>query len=76
MLKITSITALGALVFLTATPFMAIFRDWKDYIFIVSGLAIVVLSIMIRRELNKVLKVLHGDETESIKDTYIENNPQ
>lgn len=76
MKKISSITALGVLILVVASPFVAISRDWKSYIFILVGLAIIILSLLIRKELHKVLKVLPGESTESIKDTYVENNPQ
>lgn len=76
MIKISSITAIGVLILLVASPFIAISRDWKDYIFIACGLAIIILSILIRKELHRVLKVIHGDTPEIIKDTYVENNPQ
>lgn len=76
MIKISSITALGVLILLVASPFIAIPIDWKSYVFMVCGLAIIVLSVMIRKELHKVLKVIHGETPEIIKDTYVENNPQ
>ena len=76
MKKTSSITALGALILLVASPFMSISRDWKNIILMLSGVAIIVLSIMLRTELHKVLKVIHGEDKESIKDTYVENNPQ
>jgi hypothetical protein len=58
-----------------ASPFVSISRTWKDYFFMVAGLAIFILSLLIRRELHKVIKMIHG--TEEIKtDTYVENNPQ
>jgi FtsH-binding integral membrane protein len=75
MVKISSITALGFLVLLVASPFISISRDWKDYIFIASGLAIIILSFLIRKELHKVIRVVHGIE-EIKSDTYVENNPQ
>jgi hypothetical protein len=76
MKKISSITAIGILILLVASPFIAISRDWKTYIFMASGLAIIALSILIRKELHKVLKVIHGETPETIKDTYVESNPQ
>jgi len=76
MKRISAITAIGALILLVASPFIAIPRDWKSYIFMASGLAIIILSILIRKELHKVLKVIHGDTPEIIKDTYVESNPQ
>ncbi len=76
MQKISSITILGFLIILVASPFIGISGSWKDMFFIICGLAIIILSLLIRRELHKVLRILHGEETESVKDTYVENNPQ
>ncbi len=75
MKKISSITALGVLVLIVASPFIAISREWKSYIFMVCGLAIIILSLFLREELHKVLKIIH--ETMEVKsDTYVENNPR
>jgi len=75
MIKISSITAIGVLVLLVASPFVSISRDWKDYILMLSGLAIIILSMMLRKELHKVIRIVHG--VHEIKaDTYVENNPQ
>ena len=75
MIKISSITALGFLVLIVASPFFAIPRNWKEIILVVSGIAIVVLSFLIRQELHKVIRIVHG-VTEEKSDTYVENNPQ
>ena len=75
MIKISSITGLGFLVLVVASPYFAIFGSWKNYILMISGLAIIVLSLMLRKELHKVIRIVHG--VEEIKtDTYAENNPQ
>jgi hypothetical protein len=76
MKKISSITALGLLIMLVASKYVAISRDWKEIILIICGLAVFILSLLLRQELHKVLRALHGDERISIKDTYVENNPQ
>lgn len=39
------------------------------------GLAILVLSILLRKELHKVIRIVHGVE-EIKSDTYVESNPQ
>jgi sulfite exporter TauE/SafE len=75
MKKISSITALGALVLLVASPYIAISRDWKTYLLMLAGLAIIILSLMLRKELHKVIRIVHGVE-EIKSDTYVENNPQ
>jgi hypothetical protein len=75
MKKISSITAIGVLVLLVASPFMNISRTWRDYILMACGLAIIILSFLIRKELHKVIRIFHGVE-EVKSDTYVENNPQ
>jgi len=76
MKKISTLTAAGVLVILIATPYTGVYREWKVYTLVILGLVIAILSVSIRKELHKVLKVIHGDDKESIKDTYVENNPQ
>jgi hypothetical protein len=75
MIKISSISGLGLLVLLVASPFVAIPRTWKDWILMACGLAVIILSILIRKELHKVIRIIHGVE-EVKSDTYVENNPQ
>jgi len=75
MKRISSITALGFLVLLVASPFISISREWKDFILMISGLVIVILSFLIRKELHKVIRIFNGVE-EIKSDTYVENNPQ
>ena len=75
MKKISAITALGFLILITASPFISISRDWKSYALMVFGLAVIILSFLIRKELHKVIRIVHG--VEEIKaDTYVENNPK
>lgn len=75
MIKISSITALGFLIALVGSPLISIPRGWKEIILVISGIGIVTLSFLIRAELHKVIRVVHGlDEVKS--DTYVENNPQ
>jgi len=75
MKKISSITGLGILVLIVSSPFMFISQEWKNYVLMIAGLAITVLSLMIRKELHKVIKIVH-DVHEAKADTYVENNPQ
>ncbi len=75
MIKISSITVLGFIVTIISSPLIRISRDWKEIILVISGLSIIVLSFLIRVELNKVVRTLHGLE-EIKSDTYVENNPQ
>jgi hypothetical protein len=74
--KRASIEKYIILILLVASPFIAISRDWKSYILMVLGLAVIIFSLTLRKELHKVLKVIHGEDKESIKDTYVENRPQ
>lgn len=75
MIKISSITVLGFIITIISSPLIRISRDWKEIILVISGLSIIVLSFLIRVELNKVVRTLHGLE-EIKSDTYVENNPQ
>ncbi len=74
MVKISTISGLGILIAIMGAGFLGFPIEWKNFIYIVSGLLITVLSILIRRELIEVIKNLH---TEVIKtDTFSENNPK
>jgi len=75
MFKISSITIVGVLVLLVASPFVALPRDWKDYFLMLCGLAIIIVSLLLRKELHKVIRIVHGVH-EIKSDTYVENNPQ
>lgn len=75
MKKISSITIIGFLVLLVASPYISVYREWKSYFLMLAGLTIVILSFLIRRELHKVIRIFR--EAEEVKtDTYAENNPQ
>jgi len=73
MVKISSIFVLGIIVLLT--PFSGFPFEWKETIYIISGLAIIVFSLLIRKELHEVLRAIHNKE--DIKnDTFSESSPQ
>lgn len=73
MKKISSITALGFLIIIT--HFAGLYREWTDWAYIIYGLLIIILSLSLRKELHKVIRLVHGaDEVKS--DTYVENRPQ
>ena len=74
MVKISTIFGLGVLVFLTGTGFLGLPLDWKNFIYIASGLAIAALSILLRRELHEVLRHLHSDEVKT--DAFTERMPK
>lgn len=75
MKRISTVSILGFLVLLVASPYVAVSRVWKDYFLMLAGLVILVLSILIRKELHKVVRLVNG--AEDIKsDTYVESNPQ
>jgi hypothetical protein len=69
MVKISTIFALG--IFVVLIQYLGIPADWKNNLYILSGIFIVALSVMIRKELNVVLKHLHDDVIQT--DTFTEN---
>ena len=71
MVKISTIFALG--IFIALIPFLGLPFDWKTFLYVVSGLSITALSILIRKELNVVLKHLHSDVVKT--DTFAESTP-
>jgi len=73
MVKISSIFVLG--LFVALMPFSGFPIAWKNTLYILLGLAIVVLSVLIRRELHEVLRRLH-DSHEIKTDTFSQNSPQ
>ncbi|MFH1454847.1 MAG: hypothetical protein ABIF22_00770 [bacterium] len=74
MIKISTITGLGVLVAVVGMGFLGFPIEWKNFIYVVSGILIAVLSVLIRNELVEVIKHLH---TEVIKtDTFSESNPK
>ena len=72
MIKISTIFALG--IFTALIQYLGIPADWKNGLYILSGVTIVVLSALIRKELNVVLKRLHDDVIQT--DTFAENAPK
>jgi hypothetical protein len=73
MVKISSIFVLGILVVLM--PFSGFPFEWKNFIYIVCGATIIILSLLIRKELHEVLRAMHNDEV--IKTgTFTESIPQ
>ena len=56
-------------------PFTGFPYGFKMFLYIVFGLAILVLSILIRRELHEVLKTLHPGTTPK-NDTFVESEPE
>jgi hypothetical protein len=73
MVKISSIFVLGILVVLM--PFSGFPFEWKNATYIICGLAIIILSLLIRKELHEVLRALHNNDV--IKaDTFTESIPQ
>ncbi len=60
MVKISTIFALGVLTALV--QFSGFPKSFKDFLYIVFGLAIAILSYLIRKELLEVLKHLHDIE--------------
>jgi len=76
MIKISTIFALG--IFIAIIPFTGLPNDaafpLKNILYIVCGLAVTILSIIIRKELEEVVRHLH---TEVVKtDSFSENAPK
>jgi len=71
MVKISTIFGLGILV--VFTQFLGFPASWKDFIYIVSGLFIAVLSVLIRRELLDVLRRMHAEPVSA--ETFAESKP-
>jgi hypothetical protein len=75
MIKISTIFALG--IFVALIPFLGLPNDstlpLKNILYVVSGLAITILSVLIRKELEAVIKHLHSDVVKA--DTFTESNP-
>ena len=59
MIKISTITGLGALIVITALGFLGFPIEWKNFIYVVSGMLIVIFSLLIRKELESVVKHLY-----------------
>jgi hypothetical protein len=72
MIKISTIFGLGVLIFFT--PFLGLPMGGKNFIYIVSGLLIVILSVLIRRELHEVLRKMHTENVST--ETFSESKPQ
>ncbi len=67
MVKISTIFALGiltALVQFTGFP-----KSFKDFLYVVFGIAIAILSYLIRKELLEVVRHLHDIEPKSSTDS-------
>lgn len=76
MVKISTIFVLG--IFIALIPFSGFPNDSsfpvKNILYILSGLAVTVLSILIRKELEEVVRNLHSDVIKT--DTFSESNPK
>ncbi len=75
MIKISTIFALG--IFIAVVPFSGLPNDSafpvKNILYIVSGLSVTVLSILIRKELEEVVKHLYTTDvvkTEAFSESY------
>jgi len=72
MIKISTIFALG--IFIALIPFSGFPIEWKNTLYIISGLLVTVLSVLIRRELEEVIKHSYTDVVKT--DTFSESNPK
>lgn len=60
-------------IIIALTPFSGFPSAWKEFIYIICGVLIAILSILIRRELHEVLRMMHNDDAKS--DTFSQNTP-
>ena len=74
MIKISTITGLGVLVAVLGTGFLGFPIEWKNFLYIVSGILIVVLSVLIRKELEKVLRHIYLGEVKN--EIFSESGPK
>lgn len=74
MIKISTITGLGVLIAVLGSGFLGFPIEWKNFLYVVSGISIVVLSILIRKELEKVVKHLYTGTVKT--DTFSESTPK
>ena len=72
MVKISSIFALGVLI--SVMQFLGFSSDIKNSFYFLSGITIIVLSVLIRGELHEVLRHLHGVEIKT--NTFSQSAPQ
>ena len=72
MVKISTIFALGVLI--AVMQFFGFFSEIKNYFYFLAGVAVAVLSILIRGELHEVLRHLHGVEIKT--NTFSQSAPQ
>ena len=71
MIKISTIFVFGIIVALV--PYSGFPSGTKTFFYVFSGVLIAVLSLLIRRELHEVLRVLHGEEK---NDTFSQSVPK
>ena len=70
MIKISTICGLGA--FIILIRYSGLPMDWKNFLYVVSGLSIIILSLLIRKELFEVLRRIHTENVtaETIKTLF------
>lgn len=71
MIKISSIFGLGIVIALI--PLSGFPLYWKNFLYMLSGILIATFSLLIRKELNEVLKRLH---TDVVTNTFAESAPK
>ena len=72
MVKISTIFALG--IFIAFIPFTGFPIGVKNILYIICGLTVTVLSVLIRKELEEVIKHLYTDVVKT--DTFSESKPK
>lgn len=75
MIKISTIFSLG--IFIALIPFLGLPNDAafpvKNILLIVSGLSVTILAVLIRKELESVIRHLYSDEIKN--DTFSDSSP-
>jgi len=72
MVKISTIFALG--IFVAIIPFTGFPIEWKNFLYIISGLLVTILSVLIRKELEEVVRHLYSGGVKS--DTFSDSSPK
>lgn len=55
------------------TPFLGIPRDWKDLVFIVIGVLLMIVGYMLRR--SAFLREIENEQGERRSDAFVEHSP-
>lgn len=71
MIKISTISVFGILIALV--PYTGFPSETKTFLYVFFGLLITILSLIIRKELHEVVRMLHSEEK---NDTFSQSEPK